>query len=120
MRSLLIYALLLGSSAAAGAKDEDRVYEGTWVTTNRPLQGTLTCVVTDLGDNQWRGHFSGAWNGQQFAYKVNFSGSPDKLRGHAVIDGADYEWAGEMGKEFKGKFWGNRYAGSFALKKKGE
>jgi hypothetical protein len=104
-------------SPAAVARGEAVVYEGTWVTTNRPLEGTLTCVVTDLGDNQWRGHFSGAWSGREFSYVVNFSGPPDRLRGQAVIDGADYEWTGQMGQEFNGKFWGNRYAGSFALKK---
>jgi hypothetical protein len=26
------------------------VYEGTWHTTNRQLQGEMNCLVTDLGD----------------------------------------------------------------------
>jgi len=111
--------ILLASSATAS--DKDRVYQGTWVTTNRKLDGTMTCVVTDLGDNRWRGHFYGVWYGQEFSYRVNFSGPPENLRGRAVIDGADYEWTGQMGKErFSGKFWGNRYIGSFSLKQKGK
>src|SRR5947209_16335100 len=113
MSSLAAGLLLLVAPVAADAKEA--VYEGTWVTTNRQLDGTLTCVVTDLGDNRWRGHFSGAWQGQEFSYEVDFRGPPDKLRGQAVIDGADYEWAGAMGKGspgwFKGKFWGSRYKG---------
>ena len=108
--------------ARAGAKD--LVYEGAWVTTNRQLDGTMTCVVTDLGDNKWRGHFHGVWFGQEFSYEVEFSGPPDKLRGQAVIDGADYEWTGQMSKgatgRFKGKFWGSAYNGYFNLKQKDE
>lgn len=118
MNALVVSAVLL-SSSAAGGRAEDRVYEGTWVTTNRPLEGTRTCVVADLGDNRWHGHFCGAYYGREFAYEVNFNGPPDRLRGRATIDGADYEWTGEMGKEFKGKFWGNRNAGSFILTRKG-
>jgi hypothetical protein len=70
MRDLLIGLVVLASSATASAKD--RVYEGTWVTTNRPLDGTLTCVVTDLGDNKWRGQFHGFW----FTRSLRLSGSP--------------------------------------------
>jgi len=112
-----VFTLLLCSAAALA---EDRVYEGTWNTTNRPLDGTMTCVVTDLGDNHWRGVFSGVWQGQEFSYKVEFSGPPEKLRGKATIDGADYVWTGAMGKEFTGQFTGNRYDGSFRLKLKGK
>jgi hypothetical protein len=121
MRTILAGLVLLVSCAAAGAKD--LVYEGTWATTNRKLDGTMTCVVTDLGDNRWHGHFSGVWSGQRFSYEVDFSGPADRLRGQAVIDGADYEWAGEMGQgspgSFKGTFWGSRYTGHFNLKQKG-
>jgi hypothetical protein len=120
MRILFVSAVLLASPGVAVTKDGDWVYEGTWVTTNRPLEGTMKCVVTDLGGNKWRGHFSGVWYGRKFSYQVNFTGPPDQLRGRAEIDGADYEWTGAMGKEFKGKFWGNRYVGSFDLKKKAD
>jgi hypothetical protein len=98
------------------------VYEGTWVTTNRKLDGPLTCVVTNHGDDKWHGHFYGVWEGIEFSYEVNFSGPPKNLHGQAFIDGAEYEWTGEMGQEppgwFKGKFWGNRYVGSFTMKQK--
>jgi len=120
MRKILTGLILLLSSATAGAAE--LVYEGTWLTTNRRLDGTLTCVVTDLGGNKWRGHFSGNWEGQEFSYQVDFTGPPEKLSGRARIDGADYEWTGQMdtapGGTFKGKFWGTRYLGSFNLKQK--
>src|SRR5262249_44139278 len=122
MRWVLIALTLFLLPALAGARDA--IYEGTWLTTNRRLDGPITCVVTDLGDNQWRGHFHGVWQGQEFSYKVTFTGPPDKLRGKAVIDGADYEWSGEMiqgaAGRFKGTFWGNRYHGSFTLKQKAD
>src|SRR3954463_2138316 len=106
MRNMLLAMLLLVPPSRASA--EDRVYEGTWLTSNRPLDGTMTCVVTDLGDNQWRGHFSGTWEGQEFSYKVDFPGPPEKLHGRATIDGAEYEWFGEITKgppgTFKGRF----------------
>src|SRR5438270_720609 len=114
MQTILIAAFLLVPSTVTA---KDLVYEGSWVTTNRPLDGTMTCIVTDLGEDRWQGRFYGAWQGQQFAYTVQFSGPPEKLSGRAVIDGADYEWTGrmELGENgsFKGKFGGNRYFGSF-------
>ena len=117
MNTILVGFFLLASPPAQGPGD--RVYEGTWVTTNRRLEGTLTCVVTDLGGEQWRGRFSGAWQRVSFAYTVDFTGPPEKLRGKAVIDGADYDWTGDLGgHEFKGRFTGNRYHGSFRLKEK--
>ncbi|HYT95213.1 MAG TPA: hypothetical protein VEL76_41230 [Gemmataceae bacterium] len=120
MRTIPVCVLLLVSSAAAGG--DNLVYEGTWVTTNRKLDGPLICVVTDLGNNQWRGHFSGVWEGVEFSYTVTFRGPPDKLSGEARIDGADYQWTGTMSQEssgwFKGTFGGNRYLGSFALQRK--
>jgi len=118
MRNCLAGALLLTAAVESGAGE--LAYEGTWVTTNRPLDGTMTCVVTERGDNQRRGHFHGSWQGQPFSYTVDFTGPPERLRGRAVIDGADYEWTGQMTTgprgSFTGKFWGNRYNGSFALK----
>lgn len=120
MRKLLIALVVLVVPATASG--QDRVYEGTWDTTNRKLDGTMTCVVTDLGDNQWRGHFYGIWQGVSFSYPVNFSGPPDKLQGQAIIDGADYEWTGTISQGtpgwFKGSFGGSRYVGSFNLKQK--
>lgn len=118
MRSSLLLAIgLLTPTACACA--EELVYEGTWLTTNRKLDGTLTCVVTDLGSNQWRGHFSGVWQEVPFSYTVTVAGPPDKLQGTARIDGADYEWTGwlsrQRGGKFQGSFGGNRYIGSFEM-----
>src|SRR6186713_2799320 len=111
MRTILIGLFLLASAATAGARD--LVYQGDWVTTNRKLDGTMTCVVTDLGDQEWRGYFYGVWQGVQFSYTVKFSGPPEKLHGKAIIDGADYEWTGSMSKGppgwLKGSFGGSRY-----------
>ncbi len=121
MKTILLGLVLLAPCAAATA--EGRVYHGRWVTTNRQLNGKMTCVVTPLGPNKWRGHFYGVWDGQSFSYKVVFRGPPAKLRGRARINGANYQWTGEMGHgpagSFKGKFWSSRYRGHFSLKQKG-
>ncbi len=94
------------------------MYVGTWVTTNRKLDGTLRCVVTDLGNNRWRGHFTGDWQGAKFSYTVGFNGPPEKLHGTAVIDGAGYEWNGWMlDGRFRASFGGTRYVGGFDLKR---
>ncbi len=101
---------------------EDGLYEGVWHTTNRKLDGTMTCAVKNLGEEKWTGRFYGVWQGVPFDYTVQFSGKPDKLTGKATIDGADYTWSGDMGTEdgerFKGSFGGNRYSGYFDLKRK--
>jgi hypothetical protein len=113
-----LFVVLLASYSAAEA--HDFIYEGPWHTTNRKLDGTMTCAVTDLGDQTWRGHFYGVWNGTPIDYTVPFTGPPSSLHGTAVIDGASYAWTGAIQKEspgwFKGTFGGSAYEGSFDLK----
>jgi hypothetical protein len=101
----------------------DAMYVGTWKTTNRKLDGTMTCAVKELGDEKWQGRFYGVWQGVPFDYTVAFSGPPVSLRGTATIDGANYTWTGtiapgnsEAPGAFQGTFGGSRYNGSFALK----
>jgi len=100
----------------------ETVFEGDWLTTNRELDGKMTCVVTDLGDEKWRGRFHGVWQGVAFDYTVAFAGPEEDLRGTAQIDGADYVWKGKIRRceqpSFQGTFGGSRYEGSFALKEK--
>src|SRR6478672_1181090 len=113
MRSLLLIlcaVMAFGSNASA----DDALYEGAWNTTNRKLDGRMTCAVKDLGDNKWTGRFYGVWQGVPFDYTVPFSGPPDKLQGKATIDGADYIWSGSFNEDdgrFKASFGGNRYSG---------
>ena len=129
------YALIFASfvTGAAIAEGEERTkvrtFEGPWVTTNRKLDGIMTAVVKDLGNEQWQGRFYGVWQGVPFDYTVKFSGTPDAFKGTANIDHADYNWTGkiEAGSEdtpavFKATFGGSRYAGYFSMKekKKGE
>jgi len=124
MKSLFFGAVVAWGATAvlsAVAVAEDAVYEGNWNTTNRKLDGTMTCAVKDLGDSKWSGRFYGVWQGVPFDYTVPFSGPPDKLQGKATIDGADYIWSGSFNPDegrFKGQFGGNRYNGYFDLAKK--
>ena len=110
--------LFLPSLSIAG----EFVYEGTWNTTNRKLDGPLTCRVTELGNEQWQGRFYGVWQGVPFDYTVRFSGPPSSLRGTATIDGADYVWTGAFGQtapgSFHGTFGGTRYEGYFTLQER--
>lgn len=118
------YLLFAGSllSGAAIAEGEDRIFEGPWNTTNRKLDGIMTAVVKDLGEDRWQGRFYGVWQGVPFDYTVKFSGKLSSLKGTAVIDHADYVWTGEVDEGspavFTGKFGGSRYTGHFVLKEK--
>lgn len=92
-------------------------YVGTWIATNRPLEGKMRCVVTEL-DNKWTGTFDGIWQGVPFKYNIDWVGMPDALKGKANIDLTDYEWTGEITDTyFKGTFCGTRYEGRFELRK---
>ena len=55
--------------------------EGPWKTTNRKLDGIMTCVVRTA---TWRekiaGAFYGVWQGVPFDYAVPFSGPASKLQ----------------------------------------
>ena len=121
-RHSIAVSILMLSAWSLPALAVDRVYEGQWHTTNRKLDGTMTCVVTDLGQENWQGRFYGVWQGVPFDYTVKFSGPPNQLHGAAVIDGADYSWTGELGRDsqgwFKGAFGGNRYTGHCDLKER--
>jgi hypothetical protein len=118
MKNICIGFLLLVFAFPATANIDDLVYEGTWVTINRPLDGTMTAVVTKVGEEKWRGHFYGSWQGRDFSYKVEFTGPSTKLTGSAVIDGARYQWTGAISqRRFQGTFDGDRYRGWFDLKR---
>ena len=90
MRWLLITvvsALSLVNVLSLTAAAEDSIYDGVWHTTNRKLDGTMTCVVTNLGEKWRSGRFYGVWQGVAFDHTVAFSGPPFDLRGTAQIDG---------------------------------
>jgi hypothetical protein len=120
MRSLIlalavVFVLPSISTCFAG----DRVYEGSWHTTNRKLDGEMTCVVSEIGPKKWQGRFYGVWQGVAFDYKVPFSGPTSDLRGTAQVDGADYAWKGQIESGgFAGTFGGSRYSGYFELQEK--
>ena len=120
--SILGMALLCAAPATALAADKadaDNVYVGEWHTTNRKLDGTMTCALTPLGSDNWRARFYGVWQGVPFDYTVDFSGPPNQLRGQATIDGAHYDWtgtlSGQSSRTFQGQFGGTRYTGHFKL-----
>jgi hypothetical protein len=115
----LVLALFL-SWCSTVASEEIATFEGLWRTTNRKLDGTMTCVVTAIGNEKWQGRFYGVWQGVAFDYSVTFTGPRSSLRGTATIDGANYSWTGQISSEtprsFKGSFGGSRYEGHFDLK----
>ena len=120
VKSLLIFLVLLVWTATSAAAAKDVIYEGPWRTTNRMLDGVMTCRVTDLGAEKWRGRFYGVWQGVPFDYTVNFTGPRSQLRGTATIDGAEYSWVGTLDSagRFMGKFGGSRYEGYFEMQEK--
>jgi hypothetical protein len=106
----------LAVAVAISAPAESLIYTGSWNTTNRRLEGTMTCILTPLPHQQWEGRFYGVWQGVDFDYTVSFSGPASDLHGTATIDGASYEWRGSLDqKRFVANFSGDRYVGSFEL-----
>lgn len=100
------------------AVPREYVFKGTWETTNRPLDGIQTAVVKRITEEEWQARFYGIWQGVDYDYTVKFTGPPHKLRGTATIDGARYQWQGKINQEtFKATFTGDRYTGSFNLKR---
>lgn len=127
MRRFIIAALLMLIGLATPAFSQDYVFEGPWRTTNRKLDGIMTCEVTRLAEEKWQGRFYGIWQGVDYDYTVTFTGPPNDLRGTATIDHADYDWTGKMESSntsqgvpdrFKATFGGTRYAGYFDMKAK--
>jgi hypothetical protein len=119
--TLALFTLVSFLALAPHAVSADDTFVGTWRTTNRKLDGSITCVVKKLSDDKWQGRFHGVWQGVPFDYTVPFTGPPSDLRGTATIDGASYTWTGSMTPEapgvFLGTFGGSRYIGSFELKR---
>lgn len=108
--------VLLSGAAALG---QEGLYEGTWKTTNRKLDGKMTCQVEQISSDKWKGRFYGIWQGVDFDYTVTFTGPPSDLVGKATIDGAEYAWRGAMSdRSFRGSFTGTRYDGNFVLVEK--
>jgi hypothetical protein len=113
---LLAVVVMLVLCSAATAKE--LVYQGTWNTTNRKLDGDMSCVVTLTARHELQGRFQGTWQGAPFDYMVHFTGTANDLRGTATIDGASYECRASINRErFRANFSGDRYTGSFDLKR---
>jgi hypothetical protein len=118
MKTKLLPVVVLLLLHCAGASAEELVYHGKWSTTNRKLDGLVTCVVTPIENHKWQGRFYGTWQGVEFDYLVNFVGTANELEGTARIDGATYNWRGWITpQQFKANFSGDRYAGSFDLQR---
>src|SRR5260221_3463920 len=93
--TVVLCSVLMGLFPMLG-NAADVTYEGTWNTTNRKLDGLMTCIVTDLGDEKWKGRFFGVWQGVAFDYTVAVKGPAADLTATPVIDGADYSWNGRL------------------------
>jgi hypothetical protein len=116
MNRLLARATIIVFLLAGSVEAQNLTYQGQWHTTNRKLDGVMTCVVKSTGKHQWQGRFYGIWQGVTFDYTDEFVGPANNLRGTAAIDGAHYEWKGSMTRErFRANFGGDRYAGTFDL-----
>lgn len=125
MRAILFCVLLLAGCAAVEIKEVKpadygtREYVGPWKTTNRKLDGIQTAIIKHAGGENWTGRFYGVWQGVSYDYDIKFSGPPEKLVGKAVIDGASYDWSGQItDDDFRATFGGSRYVGSFDMKRK--
>ncbi len=117
LKNLALAGGILGATCVAACGAE-AVYAGPWKTTNRKLDGTVTCAIRRIDKENWHGRFWGTWQGIDFDYAVDFSGPPDHLHGQATIDGATYEWKGRINaRQFRANFGGDRYSGSFDLKR---
>ena len=132
------------AAASASKIDSTKVegqYAGTWVTTkNKKLDGTATCDVRQISPGHWQGRFWGVWQHVPFDYTVKFqqakseTSSPpppeltaarvpaeaktisNPVAGEAVIDGAHYDWTGNLTAEkFEIQFTGTRYEGHLDL-----
>jgi hypothetical protein len=57
LRTVQLLVLLTVGASPAFARDYE--FEGTWNTTNRKLDGRMTCIMTDLGEQKWQGRFFG-------------------------------------------------------------
>jgi hypothetical protein len=89
MVRLLAVCVTFVVCSAATAKEF--VYQGAWNTTNRKLDGVVSCVLMPVAKHELQARFYGTWQGAPFDYTVRFVGSPSDLRGRATIDGASYE-----------------------------
>lgn len=116
-KSLAVLFLLLFAASVEAAEPQYR-FEGTWRTTNRRLDGDMKCDFNSIGKERWQARFYGVWQGVDFDYTVRFAGPPDDLQGEATIDNAYYKWRGRADQgSFSGNFTGDRYTGSFNLKR---
>ena len=116
----MVRLLIFGVAAMIPAVGAGRelVYQGSWNTTNRKLDGVMTCVVSPVAKQELKGRFYGTWQGASFDYTVHLKGPTNDLRGTARIDGAAYECRAWISREaFKATFSGDRYTGSFDLRR---
>lgn len=142
---LLVLAIVFEFASRTNAGQSDQLvakvayYQGSWVTTNRKLDGTINCEVKQLSPDMWQGRFWGTWQHMPLDYTVQFGskstttahdrgrlvsiadnplGDGVPVAGKATIDGAHYDWIGVLSpEEFDIQFTGSRYEGHLELKR---
>jgi hypothetical protein len=105
------------------AEGPSRTWEGTWNNRKYGTKGPLKCVASEIKPGEWKGKFTGTFQGDPFDYEATFTSKEGRnqqldLAGKATIRGHRYEWTGVMGgTTLRGKYKSSvGYFGEFVLK----
>ena len=125
MRWMLLATLTVLPSLSL-AEETTQTWEGTWNNRKYGTSGPLKCVASEVQTGQWKGTFTGTFQGDPFTYQATFESKPARrdgqfdLSGKATIRGHKYQWTGMMrGPALNGKYTSSvGYHGEFVLKQK--
>ncbi len=105
------------------ADGPSRTWEGTWNNRKYGTKGPLKCVASEIKPGEWKGKFTGTFQGDPFDYEATFTAKQGRneqldLAGKATIRGHRYEWTGLIkGTALRGKYTSSvGYFGEFVLK----
>ena len=116
------FVLFTVTSIPLLAAEPTRTWEGTWNNRKYGTRGPLKCVAAEVKPGQWKGTFTGTFQGDPFEYEATFQSKKGRnqldLYGKAKIRGHRYEWNGVMrGTQLQGKYKSSvGYYGEFVLK----
>ena len=126
MSRIVLMAALAALASVTMAEETKRTWEGSWNNRKYGTKGPLKCVASEVKTGEWKGTFTGTFQGDPFRYEATFQAKPGSrsgqfdLSGKATIRGHKYQWTGMMrGKTLNGKYTASvGYYGEFVLKEK--
>lgn len=115
MKTLCFCSLLLISIINQNSNSIE--YRGNIIINSR-YNMDITCLMTDLGNNKWKGEFEVIFRNRIYRTSSSWEGTVKSMSGQMNIAGNSFSWNGKIEDgRFSGTCNNRKYSGTFLMRK---